>query len=87
MGGRGFTMWRMARVVSLAARLKRIEELAHDLALDLGRGGASERPGTFATIHHEMADAIRMEIEQVIRRISNHLEPLDRSRINHHHGD
>ena len=71
MGGHGFTIWRMARVVSLATRLKQIEELAHDLALDLGRGGAPERPGTFAMVHREMADAIRTEIEHVIRALTN----------------
>jgi|KBSMisStandDraft_5_1062788.scaffolds.fasta_scaffold12136_4 hypothetical protein len=63
-------MWRMARAVSPATRLRRIEELAHDLARDLARGGASDRP-TFATIHREMADAIRTEIDQVIRALSN----------------
>jgi len=64
-------MWRMAPVVSLATRLKRIEELAHDLALELGRGGAPERAGTFGTVHREMADAIRAEIEQVLRALTN----------------
>ena len=61
-------MWRMARVVSLATRLKRIEGLAHDLALDLGRGDA---PDTGVGIHRDMADAIKREIEQVIRALSN----------------
>jgi len=60
-------MWVMARAVALTTRLKRIEELAQDLALDLGRGASKNGP----TIHREMADAIKREIEQVIRALSH----------------
>jgi hypothetical protein len=54
------------REAVLAARLERIEHLAHDLALDLCRRAASCESLTV----HALADSIKFEIEAVIRTLN-----------------
>ena len=49
----------------LAVRLERIEQLARDLSLDISRGTQTE------SAHCNMAAAIKVEIEHVIRALIN----------------